>query len=78
MLTATTAAPSASTPLFVPAGEAIRALVAQAETEGLAIDWDQGVTIKRVTPDTVTVDGVQVPVSGVVLLQATAETVEGP
>lgn len=75
-ITVCAASPSNGTPLFVPATEAVRALVAQADTDQVEIDWGVGVTLTTITPDSVTTNGDQVQITGVILILATAHTVE--
>lgn len=77
-ITAYAAAPSNATPLFVPAADAVRNLVAQADSGQVQIDWAAGVTIKIVQPTSVTVSGAEIPVDGVKLIQAQAQTVDTP
>lgn len=64
---------SNSTPLFVPATDAIRALVAKAADTDVQIDWAAGVTLKSVEPTSMKIDNADVPVDGLTFIQATAE-----
>lgn len=77
-ITVTTAAPTAGTPLFVPAVDAVNKLVMKARDAQVEIDWATGVTLKTVEPSSVTVGDAQIAVDGVILVQAEAQTVEQP